>query len=157
MPRKSNLISDALLSKCTTMMKHQDKSGVIARKLQAIISAKEHNVKKVSEIIGITRATLIKWIKDFEKESIDGLLVKKGRGRKAIFNAAHKAYIKESLLKDGNMTALKLKSILHKEFRINPGIATVYRAMKEVGFSYITPRKNHYNQDKKEVDEFKKN
>ncbi len=29
--------------------------------------------------------------------------------------------------------------------------------MKEDGFSYITPRKIHYKQDKKEVENFKKN
>jgi transposase len=39
---------------------------------------------------------------------------------------------------------------------INISRSTVHRAMKSVGFSYITPRQNHYKQDKKVTEDFKK-
>ena len=86
MPRKSAIINENLINKCHIALKIQGKSGKVARRLQAIISSKDHNISVVSSVFGITRATLTKWIKDFEKESISGLLVKSGRGRKKIFN-----------------------------------------------------------------------
>ena len=45
---------------------------------------------------------------------------------------------------------------LKDKFDLEISLSTARRAMKSVGFSYITPRKNHYRQDKKEVSKFKK-
>jgi len=82
MARISSAISDELLEKCQITLKQQRKTGEISRRLQAIISAKYHNISKVASIFGMTRVTMMRWIKDFDKESIGGLVVRKGRGRK---------------------------------------------------------------------------
>ena len=68
MARLSVAISDKLLERCKIALKQQGKTGEVARRLQAIISAKHHNVSKVALIFGVTRATMMKWIKDFDKE-----------------------------------------------------------------------------------------
>ena len=44
-----------------------------------------------------------------------------------------------------------------KFFNLDVSKSTVHRAMKDNGFSYITPRQNHYKQDKKVTEDFKKN
>ena len=49
-----------------------------------------------------------------------------------------------------------IKEKLEKEFGLEVSRATVHRAMQSCGFSYITPRKNHYKQDKIKAKEFKK-
>ena len=82
MARISSAISDELLEKCQITLKQQGKTGEISRRLQAIISAKYHNISKVASIFGMTRVTMMRWIKDFDKESIGGLVVRKGRERK---------------------------------------------------------------------------
>jgi transposase len=156
MTRISAAISDKLLERCQIILKQQGKTGEISRKLQAIISAKYHNISKVALIFGITRVTMMKWIRDFDKESIEGLAVKKGRGRKKIFNEDYKNKIYKIIKKNPNITAKQLHKIIEKDISRTVGIATVYRLMRELGFSYITPRKIHYKQDKKAVEDFKK-
>lgn len=157
MPKTSSIINDNLINKCHIALKLQGKSGKVARRLQAIISSKDHNISVVSSIFGITRATLTKWIKDFEKESIEGLLVKNGRGRKRIFNNQNDQEIRNIIKHNPNITAKSLQKIIDNKLNIKAGIATIYRLMHRLGFSYITPRKNHHKQDKQEVDKFKKN
>ena len=157
MPKTSSIINDNLINKCHIALKLQGKSGKVARRLQAIISSKDHNISVVSSIFGITRATLTKWIKDFEKESIEGLLVKNGRGRKRIFNNQNDQEVRNIIKHNPNITAKSLQKIIDNKLNIKAGIATIYRLMHRLGFSYITPRKNHYKQDKQKVDKFKKN
>ena len=156
MPRVTQAISDQLLEKCKLAFKQQRKTSEVGRRLQAIISAKYHGILKVALIFGITRPTLMKWIADFEKESVSGLLIKKGRGRKRIFTKNHESKIHEILKKNHNITAKELQKIIKRDMSINIGIATAYRLMHRIGFSYITPRKNHYKQDKEKVENFKK-
>jgi transposase len=157
MPRKSSIINDELINKCKIALKNQGKSGMVSKRLQAIISVKDHNISVVSSVFGITRATLTKWIKDFDHQSIDGLLIKKGRGRKRVFNDKEEEKIKKMIELDPNITGKSLQKIIENQIHITVGIATIYRVMKSVGFSYITPRQNHYKQDKEKVVEFKKN
>ena len=156
MARISLAISDELLEKCQITLKQQGKTGEISRRLQAIISAKHHSISKVALIFGITRVTMMRWIKDFDKESVDGLIVRKGRGRKRIFSSNYEDKIYKIIKKNPNITAKQLHKIIEKDMSITVGIATVYRLIGGLGFSYITPRKNHYKQDKKEVEDFKK-
>lgn len=157
MPRISSAISEDLVLKCKIALKQQGKSGEVSRRLQAIISAKNHNISKVSLVFGITRATLFKWIKDFDKKSIDGLIISKGRGRRKIFNKKNEDKIRKIIEKNPSITARLLQKTIEDKIFIKAGIATIYRLMKRLGFSYITPRKHHYKQDKIEVDKFKKN
>jgi transposase len=156
MARVSSAISDALLEKCKITLKKQGKTGEIARRLQAIISAKRHNISKVASVFGVTRVTMMRWIKDFDKESIDGLVVRKGRGRKRIFNKNDEDKIYKIIKNNPNITAKELKKVIESDLLKTVGIATVYRLMRDLGFSYITPRPTHYKQDKKQADDFKK-
>ena len=99
---------------------------------------------------------MMRWIKDFDKESIDGLVVRKGRGRKRIFNKNDEDKIYKIIKNNPNITAKELKKVIESDLLKTVGIATVYRLMRDLGFSYITPRPTHYKQDKKQADDFKK-
>ena len=69
------------------------------------ISAKYHNISKVASIFGITRVTMRRWIKDFDRESIGGLVVRKGRGRKKIFTKDYENKVYKIIKKNPNITA----------------------------------------------------
>ena len=118
MPKTSSIINDNLINKCHIALKLQGKSGKVARRLQAIISSKDHNISVLSSIFGITRATLTKWIKDFEKESIEGLLVKNGRGRKRIFDNQNDQEIRNIIKHNPNITAKSLQKIIDNKLNI---------------------------------------
>ena len=65
--------------------------------------------------------------------------------------------MKKIIEKNPNITAKLLQKTIEDKMAIKVGIATIYRLIKSLGFSYITPRKYHYKQDKEEVAKFKKN
>ena len=68
----------------------------------------------------------------------------------------HKEQITKWVKADPNISRLSVQQKLKDKFNLEISLSTARRAMKEVGFSYITPRKNHYKQDKKEAESFKK-
>ena len=68
----------------------------------------------------------------------------------------HKEKIKSWIEKNHNISIADVKENLEKQFNLQVSRSTVHRAMKEAGFSYITPRKIHYKQDKTVAEDFKK-
>ena len=68
----------------------------------------------------------------------------------------HKEQIAKWIKVDPNINRLLIQQKLKDKFNLEISLSTARRAMKEAGFSYITPRKNHYKQDKKETEDFKK-
>ena len=109
MARTSVAISDKLLKKCQITLKQQGKTGEISRRLQAIISAKYHNISQVALIFGVTRVTMMRWIRDFDKESIGGLVVRKGRGRKKIFTNIFQLIIEIKIVEATDFLEWKFK------------------------------------------------
>lgn len=152
----SKAISNELFLKCHVALKQQGKSGKVARKLQAIISAKNHNISQVAKIFGMTRATLFKWIKDFKHQSIDGLLVKKGRGRKRLLDNVQEQFVVNSIASNPSISVKDLQQIIFKKRHTAISIASTYRLMHKLGFNHITARKNHHKQDGDLLETFKK-
>ena len=157
MSRVSKAVSDELYVKCKIELKKQGKSGAIARKLQAILSAKTNKIYIVCEVFGITKTTLFKWIKDFENNHISGLIIKQGRGRKPLLNASQEKIIEKLLTHNPTITGIEVKKAIYEQFTIDISMTSTYRLMHKLGFNYITARKKHYKQNKDATDSFKKN
>ena len=64
--------------------------------------------------------------------------------------------IKKEPLPDGLIASYLLKDMIEKKFKLKVSKSSVHNIMKSVGFSYITPRKSHYKQDKIAAENFKK-
>jgi transposase len=156
MARKSKAVSDKIYKKALESLKRHGKQGHAGIRLQGIISARDHSITLVSKVLGVTRATLMKWIQNFEKDSDESLFIKPGRGRKPFIDPDVKKEIKKLILKDPNMTINHLKAILEETYNIYVSRSTVHRMMKLLELSYITPRPSHYNSDKNLQEEFKK-
>jgi hypothetical protein len=62
MTRVSKLLTDEMVSKASAELEKLGKHSILSRKLQAIVSAKRHGIKKVAEIRTISRASLTSWI-----------------------------------------------------------------------------------------------
>jgi hypothetical protein len=60
MSRTSQLITDEIVELAKQELKKLGKNGNDARKLSAICAAKEHGIKEVSKIYGLSRTTLTK-------------------------------------------------------------------------------------------------
>jgi transposase len=156
MARKSKAISNDLLRRCKLALKRQGKQGETGRRLQAIISAKEHGITKVAEVYGITRMTLMKWIKSFSEEAELGFIVKQGRGRKRILGSVDEEAIHKIISSDYNITIKQLRAEIEKKLKIKASRSTLYRVMHRLGFAYITPRAQHHKKNPKLAEDFKK-
>ena len=156
MARKSKAISDALYDQAKKSLKEMGRSGEAGRRLQAIISAKTKGITAVSEVYGITRTTLMSWIRKFEKESTQGLSIKAGRGRKTKIGSESEPEIRKMIQENPNITIDELRIKITQKFGVTLGRSTVHRLMKKLSFSYITPRPRHYKSNVSLQEDFKK-
>lgn len=156
MARKSNAISDTLYEQAKSSLKKAGRDGEVGRRLQAIISAKTHGITAVAKIYDITRATLMSWIRSFEKESVGGLRIKPGRGRKSKMGLEIEEDVRAIIKANPNIIIDQLRLRIIEKYGINIGRSTVHRLMKKLSFSYITPRPRHYKSDKDLQEDFKK-
>lgn len=153
----SKLISDKLYSKVQEDLQVCKGKGDISWKLQAIKSAKEHDISSVAKIFGISRVTLNEWISSYKAEGVSGLKLKPGRGRKPIITKGEEAAITKWLEEDSSTTGKMLIERIRNELGKEIGKTTANELMHKLGFSYITPRPKHHKQNKEAQEAFKKN
>lgn len=152
----SKAVSETLYKKAQEGLKEVSKSGDVSRKLQAIVSSKEHGISKVSEIFGVSRVTLMEWIHKFSKDGIEGLHLQAGRGRKPVLVASEIEEVRKIVEADHNITIkavmLKIQDLFSKKL----SKSAVHNLLKKMGFSHITARPSHYKKDPSAQEEFKK-
>lgn len=157
MTRKTKAIDDELLSLCQAELKKQGVRGENGRRLQAIISAREHGIKAVAEIYNISRETLMRWIRKFKDGGSSLFSVAKGRGRSSKLSEAQKLEIRGYIEKAGaQLSSRKLQIYIEEKFAIYISKSTSHRLLQSLGFSYITSRPIHYKKDPQKQEEFKK-
>lgn len=156
MARISKLLDEEVVESAAAGLKKLGKSGLVARKLQAIIAAKDHGITKAAAFYFITKKSLISWIKELKQGSLEALEIQAGRGRKPCINEAQELEIKKWINDNCNITINQLRQMILKNMQVEVSNATVHRLMKKLEFSYITPRPRHYKQHQELKDEFKK-
>ncbi len=156
MARISVLLTDQVVLSATEGLKKLGKTGLVARKLQAIIAAKKYGITRTAEFYTITKKTLIQWIKDLKRGSLEALEVQVGRGRKPLVTKAQEIEIKKWISENCNITINQLRQMILENMNVKLSSATAHRIMQRLEFSYITPRPRHHKQDPKLRDEFKK-
>ena len=124
--------------------------------MQAIIASSKHGATKVSEVLGVSRASIYRWIKELKEGGLQAIINKRKHQDGFKLTNQHKEKIKEWLLNRPNISINEVKEKLKQYCKVDVSRATVHRAMRSSGFSYITPRKQHYKQNKSAVAEFKK-
>jgi putative transposase len=104
------------------------------------------------------------WVIRFNAQGPDGLINKPSPGGPSKLTHEHKAFLAR-IVEDGPMPAIDgvvrwracdLIQRLYEEFGISVSDDTVYRALKELGFSHISARPRSYQQAAEEIAAFKK-
>ena len=113
---------------------------------------------------GMDRQTLRDWVIRFNELGPDGLVNQPSPGCPGKLGPEHKAYLAR-LVDEGPIPAVDgvvrwracdLVMRLYDEFGISVSDDTVYRALKELGFSHVSARPKAYKQDSDAIEEFKK-
>jgi transposase len=110
------------------------------------------------------RQTLRDWVIRFNEQGPDGLINVPAPGAPAKLNKRHRAFLAR-IVDEGPIPAVHgvvrwracdLIMRLHEEFGISVSDDTVYRALRDLGFSHVSARPRAYKQDGEVIEAFKK-
>src|SRR5262249_20426204 len=141
------------------------KDAAQARRLLAIASVLDGaSREEAAKIGGMDRQTLRGWVIRFNEQGPDGLINIASPGGPAKLGDTHKAFLAR-IVEEGPIPAVHgvvrwracdLIMRLHEEFGLSVSDDTIYRALKDLGFSHVSARPKAYKQDAEAMDAFKK-
>lgn len=143
----------------------KDERYTIGIRLYAVYQvAKGQSSRKLEDLYNTSFKQITNWVHRFEKEGMEGLRDKEGRGRKDKLTLIQKQEIammlkNESPAKYGFNTATWTGPLLigwiKKEFKIEYKKAQIYNIIKALGFSYQKGRGIFPETDKVKQEDFK--
>ena len=143
----------------------QAKDVAQARRLLAIAAVLEGASRaEAAKIGGMDRQTLRDWVIRFNDQGRDSLINIPSPGVPPKLNAMHRAFLAK-IVEEGPIPAIHgvvrwracdLIMRLHEEFGISVSDDTIYRTLKDLGFSHLSARPKAYKQDPEAVEAFKK-
>jgi transposase len=141
------------------------KDAAQARRLLAIAAVLDGALREeAAKIGGMDRQTLRDWVIRFNEQGPEGLINIPSPGVPPKLDATHKAFLVR-IVNEGPIPAVHgvvrwracdLIMRLHEEFGLSVSDDTIYRALKELGFSHVSARPRAYKQDPEAIEAFKK-
>jgi len=156
MARLSRLLTKDVYEKLEERLQGMGKQGQEFYKLTVMKCSFLKGITNAAEFFGTTKPTIISWIKHFREERFDMLHVQKGRGPKHILDKEQRQIVQTWLKQNSQITIMALKERIETEWNVNISRTSVHRLMKNLGFSYITPRPRHYKQNPQDLEDLKK-
>jgi transposase len=141
------------------------KDAAQARRLLAIAAVLDGNSREdAAKIGGMDRQTLRDWVIRFNEQGPDGLINIPSPGVPPKLDDRHRAFLAR-IVKEGPIPAVHgvvrwracdLIMRLYEEFALSVSDDTIYRALKDLGFSHVSARPKAYKQDAEGITAFKK-
>ena len=141
------------------------KDAAQTRRLLAIAAVLDGASREAAaKIGGMDRQTLRDWVIRFNEQGPDGLINIPSPGVPPKLGKKHRAFLAR-LVEEGPIPAVHgvvrwracdLIMRLHEELGISVSDDTIYRALKDMGFSHVSARPKAYKQDAEAITAFKK-
>ena len=141
------------------------KDAAQARRLLAIAAVLEGASREdAARIGGMDRQTLRDWVIRFNALGPDGLINIPSPGVPPKLDGEHRTFLAR-LVEEGPIPAIHgvvrwracdLIMRLHEEFGLSVSDDTIYRALRDLGFSHVSARPKAYKQDIDAMEAFKK-
>ena len=141
------------------------KDAAQARRLLAIAAVLDGASREDAAKIGVMdRQTLRDWVIRFNEQGPDGLVNKSSPGVPPKLDEEHKAFLAQ-IVEEGPIPAVHgvvrwracdLIMRLYEEFALSVSDDTIYRALKDLGYSHVSARPKAYKQDPDAIAAFKK-
>jgi transposase len=136
-----------------------------ARRLLAVAAVLDGvSRQEAAKLGGMDRQTLRDWVIRFNQQGPDGLINIPSPGAPPKLDDTHRAFLRR-IVEEGPIPAIHgvvrwracdLIMRLHEEFGLSVSDDTIYRALKELGFSHVSARPKAYQQDADAMAAFKK-
>ena len=141
------------------------KNGAQARRLLAIAAVLDGaSREQAAKIGGMDRQTLRDWVIRYNEKGPDGLVNIPSPGVPPKLTDTHRAFLAR-IVEEGPIPAVHgvvrwracdLIMRLHEEFGLSVSDDTIYRALKQLGFSHVSARPKAHKQDAEAIEDFKK-
>jgi putative transposase len=141
------------------------KDAAQARRLLAIAAVLDGASRtEAAEVGGMDRQTLRDWVIRFNAQGPAGLINIPSPGMPPKLDATHRAFLAR-IVEEGPIPAVHgvvrwracdLIMRLHEEFGLSVSDDTIYRALKDLGYSHVSARPKAYKQDPEAIETFKK-
>jgi transposase len=141
------------------------KDAAQARRLLAIAAVLEGASREgAAKLGGMDRQTLRDWVIRFNEQGPEGLINIPSPGAPGRLDDEHRAFLAR-LVEEGPIPAVHgvvrwracdLIMQLHEEFGLSVSDDTIYRALKDLGFSHVSARPKAYKQNPEAMEAFKK-
>ena len=108
-----------------------------------------YSSRKLEELYGTSFKQITNWVHRFEKEGINGLIDRPGKGRKSRLSVFQKNEIRELLLnhkpakfgeKSEKWSVPEISEMIKKRYQVEYKIAQVYNILKELGINIKASR-----------------
>ena len=119
-------------------------------------------ITDVANYVKVSRSTVYDWINRLEKEGLDGLQEKGGRGATPKLAKEHHEAFKQSVLElqdsriGGRIRGSDVLDLMREKFGVDCSIDTVYRTLARVDLVWISGRSKHPKSDLQAQEDFKK-
>ena len=141
------------------------KDAAQARRLLAIAAVLDGASRtEAARIGGMDRQTLRDWVIRFNDQGPNGLINIPSPGLPPKLDTMHRAFLAR-IVEEGPIPAIHgvvrwracdLIMRLYEEFGLSVSDDTIYRALKDLGFSHVSARPKAYKQDPEAMEAFKK-
>lgn len=163
MARPKEIVNEELIIRAKSQLE-KFKHHRIYVKLLAIIKTWELPITEVAKFFRVSRDTVSRWIKNFAKEGIEGLIDSPKGHNPSKLNHEHKQEIAIWLETERNShgetihwTLEKLQLEIKKQFGISISIMPLWKHLRKMGFKPKVPRPVHAKADRQAQEVFKKN
>lgn len=120
------------------------------------------NKTQIAKYLGVTRASINRWVSSYLSNELDGLISKKSTGRPHRLSEQQKKkiqiYITENAVKvnGGRLIAEDIRVYIQDTFNVQYTQRNIYHLLRDLGFSWITSRSKHPKQSEEAQEAFKK-
>jgi len=118
--------------------------------------------KQVAQAVRVHEKTVLKWIRQFKAEGLEGLQEKGGRGAQPRLKPEQygelkaRVLAKQDRLAGGRMMGKDVQKVLKEDFGIELQLSAVYNMMHASGLSWVSSRSRHPKADAEKQADFKK-
>ena len=137
MGRKSKFIEILTEEQKTSLQKgySHGKSPLSRRRCHCILQSNEgKTTNQLASFFGVTTISVLSWFKLWEKEGINGLELKAGRGRKPKLNTNNSEHVTtvKTLIENKNQNLTKVRSQVTEQLGIDLSKRTLKRFLKNL-------------------------
>jgi transposase len=117
---------------------------------------------EVAVSVRVKLRSLMRWVRKFKTEGLEGLKDKAGRGAKPLIPSEYRAAFRQAVLElqekriGGRIRGRDILELMQTKYGIDPTLKTVYNTLKRADLVWITGRSIHPKADLEVQSAFKK-